>query len=329
LYNQPVANMSGERRESSASEASSTLSEFVRRRFAGDVPLFGGDPRVGAAELGASAANSFNAQLANALTGINDTLRSMDVRSHASVLRSPPTLRPPQMRNLDPSGDELRDALELDDDKIRLLLDSSLVETRDVARYYALLSVARDGLRKKQAALEVSRQRKVVSMKIDFAVSGEEIAAAFGSQMTSVKELAGRLGLESETGVALLSRALVHDSRFGGRSTNRPLALVGDTALALMLKEKAFERGVSVGDASGALQATQSNVVLRDVGVRYKLDQYVLAGVNIDVTSRNVMSTVVEAIFGVLYMEEGMGAVRRVNAEELVVCEFDRMFGAS
>lgn len=313
-----------ERRDSSVSETSSTLSEFVRRRYAGEVPIFGGDPRTGAAEFSSSLSTTVNTQLVSALTGINETLRRLDLRGQVSALRTPP--RPVRIRNMDPSEDELREAAELDDDKIRLLLDASLVDVRDTAKYFALLSVARESIKKKQAATEVSRMRKAAALRQDFIVTDDEVEAAHGSNLSEVDLFAERLGFVDDVGKRLVRRALVHESRFAGRATNRALALVGDAALAMLLKEHAFDMQVSVGDTSGLLQATQNNAVLRDLGVKIKLDAYICSGVNIDTGSRSVMATAVEAVYGAAYMHGGMEFVRKLNKEDIVVCDFTRMF---
>ena len=95
-----------------------------------------------------------------------------------------------------------------------------------------------------------------------------------------------------------------------------PLAIVGDAALGLVVAERLFARdpGASVGEMT-ALRATfESDRALARWATGLELGALLRLGRGAEATSgrtrESILATTLEALLGVVYVEEGVGAVR-------------------
>lgn len=309
------------RRQSIDSGASTTLSSFVRRRFNGEVPIFGGDVRTGVAEVTHAVTNTVQTNLATALLAMSQALVTMN----QSVGNETQTIRMEDncFEDHKPYDQtELLKCAELDDDQLRLLLDASVVSTQQAKSFQALIYATRDAVRKKKASIELDNARKTALLSIDYSLRDDELEHVLGEKVSAIRQYAFQLGFVGDPYVRLVERAFIHDSATNGRSTNRSLALIGDASLSLMLRKKGYACNLPVSKISQLSQRLLTNVALRDVGLKSHLHHLIVVGANTDSSSRTILATTVEALFGAAELAGGEEHVHKLNNENLIVCDF-------
>jgi len=277
--------------------------------------------RTGVAEVTRAVTNTVQTNMATALLAMSQALVTMN----KSVDQGGTEISMQDKTSVDRTYYDQSDLLkcaELDDDQLRLLLDASVVSTQQAKAFQSLIYATRDAVRKKKASVELENMRKTAVLSIDYSLRDDELETILGTKTSIIKEFAFRLGFVDDAYIRLVERAFIHDSATNGRITNRSLALVGDASLSLMLRKKGYARNLPVSKISQMSQRMLSNVALRDVGLKAKLHHMIVVGINTDPSSRTIVATTVEALFGVAEIAGGEAHVHTLNDEHLVVCEF-------
>ena len=136
--------------------------------------------------------------------------------------------------------------------------------------------------------------------------------------MASLAALEDRLGHRFRDG-ALIERALTHASwanEHGPALDQEPLAFFGDAALGLVVAERLYSEGVerTVGFLTPARAEIVSGVNLARWATDLELGALLRLGRGEDQTGgrtrESILATTLEAVLGVLYLEDGLGAVR-------------------
>lgn len=306
------------RRQSIGSDASTTLSSFVRRRFNGEVPIFGGDVRTGVAEVTRAVSNTVQTNMATALLAMSQALVTMSNSTEdtgASISMQDNT----RIDHVRYDQSDLLKCADLDDDQLRLLLDASVVSTQQAKAFQSLIYATRDAVRKKKTSLELEDMRKTALLAIDYSLRDDELENVLGSKTSMIREYAFRLGFVDDAYIKLVERAFIHDSATNGRITNRSLALVGDASLSLLLRKRGYACNLPVSRISQLSQRMLSNIALRDIGLKAALHHMIVVGANTDSSSRTIVATTVEALFGAAEIAGGEGFVRSLNDEHLTL----------
>jgi len=297
-------------RQTPSEAPSETLSEFVRRRFVGDVPIFGGDPRIGARQLGGAFGTSVGSaveDLASAMTRFTSVIGGQKTGAYNAD-----SVIPRLMGEV--TSEDLERAAELDQTKIELLLSASLVHPGDLKAYSALLVTARTSLVRKRDSMMAQRMRQQASLSSDSFVSDDEILKLVPAENVNMAARAMGLGTIDDELRALLARGLVHDSAFQGRTTNRSMALVGDAVLRLVATVRCDEARMRVSDTNGVITVCLSNQTMAAMA-RKELPwmEMIVTGRGVDKSATAVLSTVVEALYGAIFITRGYDGVVKVN----------------
>jgi len=299
---------------------STTLSEFVKARFNGDIPLLGGSPVTGIRELGAATRGSVtqvNAKYLTLASNMMELMRDMAAQNAPYAFRQPPSSSaigsPIQMSDNDFGA--LHAAAELDDDKLSHILSASNVKTEDIRAYMTLLRVARDGTKRKANAMSVHAMQKQAKMSFTPRVAGSELERDLDANRQRLNDIMKlcQFSIDSEGELDLL-QAVTHDSFYQGRECNRVLAYIGDAAAKLYAAVEMRRLGRAVADISNLVTTAQSNESFRDKGIKIGLAEHLRVAMGVDPTTRNVMATCYEAIIGVVYLHLGAEGLHTVNA---------------
>lgn len=280
--------------------------------------MWGGDPLTGATELGQAVLHTAqSAQLTTALHKLTNVLTGLTINTGGAQQggRAVPIFT---YSNVD-DDDEFGAVADLDEEKLLLLLDASKVKPEHVNAYYKLVASARKGVIKKREACRMAdiKRKAVRSGSMD--VPDDEI----GYDAGKIQALRDKTGIGPAVSDVALARAVTHHSVYSGRETNKRLAITGDTVLRLLLITFCHHGNQSGSVYSDLVTTTQTNSALRDIGVRFGLQEHVMYDGNMDATSKDVMATVVEALFGTVYMAEGMPGVEKLNEVLTVVSPVD------
>lgn len=310
------------RRQSINSDASTTLSSFVKKRFNGNVPIFGGDIRTGIAQASRAVSNSVQTNLATALLSMSQALVKMDQGEVSTPLTNPIQ----GSEQVDSSnGDSLLRCAQLDDDQLRLLLDASIVTTHQAEAYQLLIYATRDVVRKKKLPIDDLDVRKDVLLAIEYSLTDDELERAAGDKLDGIKQYAKTIGLTDNMHVALIIRAFIHDSIAKGKTTNRVLANVGNASLNVMLRKRGYFSNLTVGRMSYLSQRMLNKAALHKVGVQARLHKLIVVDKNVDCATKDIVATTVEAIFGVMEVVGGDEFVRKLNCDHLHVCDLENL----
>lgn len=273
---------------------------------------------TGASEMGQAVMNTAQtAQLTTALYKLTGVLKGLTATSDGvqQVDRKVPIFT---YNNVD-DDDEFSAVADLDDEKLLLLLDSSKVKPEHVNAYYKLIASARKGVIKKREACRLTEMKRKAVRSGSVDVPDEEI----DYDKEKIQLLRDKTGISSAVTDVALARAVTHHSVYAGRETNKRLAITGDTVLRLLLITVCHHANQSGSVYSDLVTTTQTNSALRDIGIQFGLQEYVMYSGNMDATSKDVMATVVEALFGTVYMAEGMAGVEKLNEVMGVVSLLD------
>lgn len=310
------------RRQSMNSDASTTLSSFVKRRFNGNVPIFGGDIRTGIAEASRAVSNSVQTNLATALLSMSQALVKLD-QGNVSTPSPTPMYDGEQVESF--GDDTFLKCAQLDDDQLSLLLDASIVTTHQAKAYQTLIYAARDVIRKSRLSVDVSDVRKDVLLGIEYSLTDDELEQVAGDKLASIKQYAKTIGLIDDGHISLVVRAFINDSATKGKSTNRVLANVGNASLSVILRKTGYLSNLTVGRMSYLSQKMFSTAALHKVGVQARLHNMIVADKNVDCASRDIVAKTVEALFGVMEVVGGDEFVRKLNCDHLRVCDFENL----
>jgi len=297
---------------------STTLSDFVRLRMSGDQPVFGGSPVNGMRDLSAAMRGSAPQALLSAANNLANVARDMAINAPAYSLRMPrlgsSSGEASPISLADKSAAVTGSASDLDDEKIKMLLASSSIETSDIRRYLTLLKVARDGMKKKEIAVRMHEQAKAAKVSLIPLVGDDILISDIPANATRLKEVKALCRIElNSTYDVLLLRALTHDSFYGGRESNRLLAYIGDAAAKLYASSAMMEVGHSVADVSAHMSSIQSNTHMRDMAVSLDIHTKSRVASGVDCTARSIAATLYEAIIGVVFLADGMDGLHVLN----------------
>jgi len=142
------------------------------------------------------------------------------------------------------------------------------------------------------------------------------------------------LGYNFNSGPELLVRALTHRSH--GSDNYERLEFLGDSLLGFIIADTIFERFPDADE--GQLTRLRASLVrqetLAELGRELDLGSYLILGPGAlksgDQGRDSILSDVVEAIIGVIYLDGGMNPCRqfiiRMFANRLALCEPDNIF---
>jgi len=274
---------------SAASESSveSGLTDFINRRMRGDVPIMGGDPLIGVKEL-------------------YDAMRT----SIATVIPG----RKPQILMVNPvdNPSPLKDAAALEMDKIQLMIEQSKLSVSDLSKYLTLIAETQKILVKREYAKAraqirassvplflpaIYEYKSVFELMVE--VDGE---TAPTNLLWDVRKLERILRYEFKS-PTFAAMALTHDSMTPGGESNRVLAHIGDSILRVIAGMKIYTQDGVVSEVHRIIEQYQNNEALRSAGLSLGLADLVRAKPGVDVTSKHVMATVVEAICGAVWLD--------------------------
>jgi len=312
------------RRQSIDSNASTTLSSFVKKRFNGDVPIFGGNISTGIAEATRAVSNSVQANLATALLAMSQALVSMD-QSDVSTLENTPISIDDKFRRSDDNCDAFLKCAELDYEQLRLLSEASIVTTHQIEAYKALIYATYDVVWKKPPDMDIVDVRKDALADIDYSLTDDELERLVGDKLSVIKQFAYSIGINKKTQVNLIIRAFIHNSSDKAQIANRCLAIVGNASLTLILRKKGYMLNITVGRMSYLAQKMLSNRALYEVGMRARLQNIIVVDKYHASDSITAVATTVEALFGVAEVIGGEEFVLELNNKHLCVCEFENL----
>lgn len=312
------------RRQSIGSNASTTLSSFVKKRFNGDVPIFGGDIRTGIAEATCAISNSVQTNLATALLSMSQALVSMD-QSGVSTLTNNFIDINNQLQQSDDDCGELLTCAQLDDDRLRLLLEASIITTYQVQAYKTLIYASYDVVRKKKPPIDILDVRQDAIADMKYLLTDDELERLAGDKLGIIKQYAKFIGFTEKAHINLVTRAFICDE-VKARNTNRLLAIVGNASLTVILRKNGYMLNNTVGRMSYLTQKILSNRALYEVGMQAKLQNMIVADNYTASTSIAVVATTVEALFGIAEMVGGEEFVLELNNKHLRVCDFENLF---
>ncbi|KAF3391605.1 hypothetical protein F1880_007468 [Penicillium rolfsii] len=129
-----------------------------------------------------------------------------------------------------------------------------------------------------------------------------------------IRELEEIIGYEFRD-KSLLDRAL-QAAGFGPlREGNKPLALIGDATLKLIIRMMGYETNSPIGRTTHIHDISAANDNLWQIGFARKIDTFIhLSPSSRGVVQNRLMATTMEAILGAVYLDSGkdIAAVLRV-----------------
>ncbi|KAJ5785507.1 uncharacterized protein N7503_010719 [Penicillium pulvis] len=109
---------------------------------------------------------------------------------------------------------------------------------------------------------------------------------------------------------ALLRKALEAAGATMAREGNKPLALIGDAILRLVLYELHYEDEASIHIMTKAQNTRATNENLAQIGFSLGIDAYIqLNPSSQGVVNERLMATTMEAIMGAVYLDSGKNAM--------------------
>jgi dsRNA-specific ribonuclease len=267
----------------------------------GEVPLLGGNPLTGAAEL--YEATKFS--IASSLKG------------RTKVLMVNPVEMP----------SPLRDAAALDMDKIQVLIEHSELSIADVSKYLTLIKETQRIIERKESALNVIRVHAMGPIYMDSAIyeykSAFELCMGEGEDcyptalLWDVRKLEDRIGYTFRS-PTLAVMAITHDLMTPGGESNRVLAHVGDSTFRCITGLSIYARDGVVVEVDRVIQQYQNNVAFRDAGISLGLQEFIRAAKGIDTSTKRIMATVVEALCGAIWIDSEYNLVKTFAYGSLV-----------
>jgi len=271
----------------------SGLTDFVTRRMKGEVPLLGGNPLTGAAELYEATKYSISSSL----------------KGRTKILMVNPVEMP----------SPLRDAAALDMDKIQLLIEHSELSIADVSKYLTLIKETQRIIERKESALNVIRVHASGPVYMDSAIyeykSVFELCVGVGSNciptalLWEVRKLERRIGYTFRS-PTMAVMAITHDSVTPGGESNRVLAHIGDNVFKCITGLSIYARDGVVVEVDRVIQQYQNNSAFRDAGLNLGLQEFIRAAKGIDTSTKRIMATVVEALGGAIWIDSEYNLVK-------------------
>ncbi|KAJ5308880.1 hypothetical protein N7508_004259 [Penicillium antarcticum] len=104
--------------------------------------------------------------------------------------------------------------------------------------------------------------------------------------------------------LVLLRRALETWS-LGSPHGNKPLALVGDRAIAMVFSLDGYLKNATCGNTTQLLNSRSSNKTLHSLGCRHGLERYLVLNPSQSNVSIDTMANTVEALIGAVFIDSG------------------------